>query len=64
MATNLTDDHERLVRATAQLTFDDIMDKIQKVFGEFDSTKESELHESKLPVKEECFYAKEFQVFF
>ena len=65
MAANLTNDHERLVRATAELKFDDMKDKIQKVFGEFDGTQESELHESKLPVKEEkeeCFYAKESKV--
>ena len=66
MAANLTNDHERLVRATAELKFDDMKDKIQKVFGEFDGTQESELHESKLPVKEEkeeCFYAKESKTF-
>ena len=66
MAANLTNDHERLVRATADLKFDDMKDKIQKVFGEFDGTQESELHESKLPVKEgkeECFYAKESKTF-
>ena len=32
---NLSADHERLVRATAKLTFEDIKDKLQKVFGEF-----------------------------
>ena len=56
MAANLTDDHERLVRATAQLSFDDMKDKLQKVFGEFDGN-----DDSKLPVKdvkEECLYAR------
>ena len=56
MAKNLTDDHERLVRATADLTFVDMKEKLQKVFGEFDGKDETELQESKLPVKEECLY--------
>ncbi len=59
MAANLSDDHERLVRATAELTFEDIKDKLQKVFGEFDDREEGELHESKLPVKEECMYTRD-----
>ena len=55
-AANLTEDHERLVRATSKLTFNDMKDKLQKVFGELDG-KEGEMMESKLSVKEDCFYA-------
>ena len=58
-AANLTEDHERLVRATAKLTFEDVKDKLQKVFGEFDSP-DGQMHEAKLPVKEECFYSKNY----
>ena len=56
MAANLTEDHERLVRATATLTFQDMKDKLQKVFGEFDM-KDGQMQESKMAVKEECFFA-------
>ena len=35
-AANLSHDHERLVRATASLNLDDMKDKLQKVFREFD----------------------------
>ena len=59
MAANLTEDHERLVRATAELKFEDVKDKLQKVFGEFDG-KDGEMHDSKLPVKEDCMYARNF----
>ena len=54
-AANLSDDHERLVRATAKLDFDDIRDKLQKVFGEFDGNDEGA---GALPVKEECLYTR------
>ena len=57
MAANLTEDHERLVRATATLTFQDMKDKLQKVFGEFDM-KDGQMQESKMAVKEECFFAR------
>ena len=60
MAANLSDDHERLVRATAQLTFEDVKDKLQKVFGEFDNN-DGDMHNSKVPVKEECLYTKNFR---
>ena len=63
MAANLTDDHERLVRATAELTYEDMKDKLQKVFGEFHGKEEKELHESKLPVKAECLYGREVNSF-
>ena len=32
-ASNLCNDHERLVRALVSLNFDDIKDKLQEVFG-------------------------------
>ena len=48
---NLSADHERLVRATAKLTFDDIKDKLQKVFGEFGD--EDEEDTGVLPIKGE-----------
>ena len=58
MAANLSEDHERLVRATATLNYDDVKDKLQKVFGEFDGRNDNEMIDSKLPVKEECLYTK------
>ena len=55
---NLSDDHERLVRATAKLEFDDIRDKLQKVFGEFDGDDEKQEGTGALPIKEECLYTR------
>ena len=56
---NLSADHERLVRATAQLTFDDIKDKLQKVFGKFGDDEDD--NTGVLPVKDEiCLYTKSF----
>ena len=54
-AANLSDDHERLVRATSKLEFDGVKDKLQKVFGEFgDGALDGS---DTLPVKEEsCLY--------
>ena len=52
MAANLPEDQERLVRATAELTFENVKDKLQKVFGEFDGK------DGGMQVKEECMYAK------
>ena len=51
-AANISEDHERLVRATSTLTFDDMKDKLQKVFGEFGGDKEG----GTLPLKEDCLY--------
>ena len=48
---NLSANHERLVSATAKLTFDDIKDKLQKVFGEFGD--EDEEDTGVLPIKGE-----------
>ena len=56
IAANMTDDHERLVRATAELTYDDMKEKVQKSFGEYDGKEETELQESKLLVRVECLY--------
>ena len=56
-AANLSNDHERLVRATASLKFDDMKDKMQQVFGEFDGT-DSGTQGATLPIKEECLYTK------
>lgn len=54
-AANLSADHERLVRATAALTFDDIKDKLQKVFGEFGDEEDDDT--GVLPIKtESAFY--------
>ena len=50
-AANLSHDHERLVRATASLNSDDMKDKLQKVFGEFDGN-DVDLQIGTLPVKE------------
>ena len=57
-AANLSDDHERLVRATAKLDFEDVRDKLQKVFGEFDGNDEKQEGSGALPVKEECLYTR------
>ena len=51
-AANISEDHERLVRATSSLTFEDMKDKLQKVFGEFESDREG----GPLPIKEDCLY--------
>ena len=53
-AANLSDEHERLVRATSKMESEDMKDKLQKVFGEF--TDKEEMQEGSLPVKEECLY--------
>ena len=53
-AANLSDDHERLVRATAKLDFEGVRDKLQKVFGEFDGNDETQEGSGALPIKEEC----------
>jgi hypothetical protein len=60
-AANLSDEHERLVRATAALTFNDVKDKLQKVFGELDgrTKQDGELHETTLPVKD-CLYGRDY----
>ena len=60
VAANLSTEHERLVRATAKLTFEDVKEKLQKVFGEF-GDKEGEMNTGMLPVKEECLYSRGFQ---
>ena len=59
-AANLSPDHERLVRATSTLKFDDMKEKLQKVFGEFDDGL-NEINCGTLPVKEECLVTKGFQ---
>ena len=59
-AANLSDDHERLVRATASLNYNAMKDTLQKVFGELD-TKDGELKDSTLPVKEEVLFTKGYQ---
>ena len=58
---NLSADHERLVRATAQLSFEDIKDKLQKVFGEFGNEEDGDTT-GVLPVKNEqsCLYTKSY----
>ena len=56
-AANLSHDHERLVRATASLNSDDMKDKLQKVFGEYDGN-EVNMQIGTLPVKEECLLSK------
>ena len=56
-AANLSHYHERLVRATASLNSDDIKDKLQKVFGEFDGN-DVDMQIGTLPVKEECLFTK------
>ena len=50
--------HERLVRATAKLEFDDIKEKLQRVFGEFGDTLAADgTQEGSMPVKtEESLY--------
>ena len=54
---NLSDDHEKLVRATASLNSDDMKDKLQKVFGQFDGNDE-DTQTGTLPVKEQCLLTK------
>ena len=58
VAANLTSEHERLVRATAKLEFDDIKEKLQRVFGEFGDTLAADgTQEGSMPVKtEESLY--------
>ena len=56
-AANLSHDHERLVRATASSNSDDMKDKLQKVFGEFDGN-DVDMQTGTLPVKEECLFTK------
>ena len=56
-AANLSHDHERLVRTTASLNLDDMKDKLQKVFGEFDEN-DVDMEIGILPVKEECLFTK------
>ena len=56
-AANLSDDHERLVRATATLNSGDMKYKLQKVFGEFDGN-DVHMQIGTLPVKEECLFTK------
>ena len=52
VAANLTAEHERLVRATAKLEFEDIKDKLQREFGEFGDTLVSdEAQAGVMPVK-------------
>ena len=61
VAANLSAEHERLVRATSQLSYDDIKDKLQKIFGEF-ADGEEESNSGILPVKgEDCLYTKGYQ---
>ena len=53
-AANLSDDHEYLVRTTSVLTYKDMKEQLQKVFGEFSDDKGGS---GVLPVKrEDCFY--------
>ena len=53
-AANLPTDLEKLARATAKLEYDDMKDKLQKVFGDSDQTEGGET----IPTKEEsCFQA-------
>ena len=53
-AANLSDDHERLVRTTSVLKYNDTKEQLQKVFGQFNDDKGGS---GVLPVKrEDCFY--------
>lgn len=63
VAANLTPEHEYLVRATAQPTFVDIKDKVQKMFGEFGDpiAVTDGGGASTLPIKEESLYTKGYQ---
>jgi len=62
VAANLTSEHERLVRATAKLEFDDIKEKLQRVFGEFGDTLAADgTQEGSMPVKtEESLYTNNY----
>ena len=53
-AANLNDEHERLVRATAKMEFEDMKQQLQKVFGQY--CDKEEIQEGALPIKEECLY--------
>ena len=53
-AANLNEEHERLVRATAKMEFNDMKDQLQKVFGQY--CDKEEVLEGALPIKEECLY--------
>ena len=52
-AANLHEDHERLVRATAKMEFEDMKEQLNKVFGQYNEKDEVEVA---LPIKEECLY--------
>ena len=55
-AANLSAEHERLVRATSKLEFQDVSEKLQKVFGDYADGDDA--GSDVLPVKsEECFFA-------
>ena len=59
-AANLSPEHERLVRATSKLEFEDMKDKLQRVFGEFTEGDET-TNSGSLPIKgEDCFYTKDY----
>lgn len=56
-AANLSNDHERLVRATASLEFNEMKNKLERAFGKYDG-REGDKHVGTLPIKEECLYTK------
>ena len=53
-AANLSEEHERLVRATAQMKSEDMEQQLNKVFGQYNEKDQTQ--EGVLPIKEECLY--------
>ena len=56
LAANIPTEHERLVRTTANLTLEDMKDKLQKVFGEVEANDGNNNDQGILPVKDESVF--------